>query len=248
MGMRLSAEPTMTQLTILIPVYNEGENLRTTIDKIESAVIHPHSILVVYDHDIDTTIPVISDLRRTLPHIAALKNRRGPGVLNALRSGFDAVSDGAVVVCMGDASDDMDGINEMLSLINAGYDVVCGSRYMKGGRQDGGPFFKSLLSRCAGQSLHFFTGIPTHDISNSFKMFRASVVRETQIESTGGFEIGMEITVKAFLRGRRITEVPTVWSDRTEGVSKFKLLRWLPCYLRWYYYLLFHLFLKKRIQ
>jgi len=49
-----------------------------------------------------------------------------------------------------------------------------------------------------------------------------------------GFSIAMEITVKAFLIGKKITEVPTTWRDRTDGKAKFKLLKWLPQYMRWY--------------
>lgn len=55
-----------------------------------------------------------------------------------------------------------------------------------------------------------------------------------QIESQAGFELALELTVKAHLAGRRIAEVPTVWRDRTAGVSRFQLRRWLPHYVRWY--------------
>ena len=141
-----------------------------------------------------------------------------------------------MLVVMGDASDDLTVADAMLEKINQGYDLVCGSRYMKGGRQIGGPWFKKLLSRMAGISLHWLTGMPTHDISNSFKLYRKSVIDSIQIESTGGFEIGMEITVKAFLNGYRVTEVPSTWQDRSEGKSKFKLVAWLPKYIKWYIY------------
>jgi hypothetical protein len=122
----------------------------------------------------------------------------------------------------------------MFDKINQGYDVVCGSRYMKGGKQVGGPIIKGLLSRIAGRSLHLITGTPTHDITNSFKMYRRAVLDDMKIESRGGFEIGMEIVIKAFLKGYKITEVPSTWRDRTAGKSRFKLLRWLPRYMRWY--------------
>jgi hypothetical protein len=116
-----------------------------------------------------------------------------------------------------------------------GADLVCASRYMKGGKQYGGPFLKGLFSRMAGVSLHWFTGIPTHDISNSFKLYRKAMLDAIPIESAGGFEIGMEITVKAFLQGYKIAEVPTTWTDRAAGVSNFKLWKWLPLYLHWYW-------------
>jgi dolichol-phosphate mannosyltransferase len=56
------------------------------------------------------------------------------------------------------------------------------------------------------------------------------------LESRGGFEISLEITVKAFIAGYRIAELPTTWRDRTAGESRFRLWHWLPRYLRWYVY------------
>ena len=89
----------------------------------------------------------------------------------------------------------------------------------------------------AGLSLNLLTRIPTHDISNSFKLYSRNVLSTTEIKSTGGFEIGMEIVVKSYLKGFKIAEVPTVWKDRVEGKSNFKLMKWLPKYLYWYFYL-----------
>ncbi|HUJ73861.1 MAG TPA: glycosyltransferase family 2 protein, partial [bacterium] len=75
----------------------------------------------------------------------------------------------------------------------------------------------------------------THDVTNSFKLYSRRVLRALQIESQGGFELGMELTVKAHFAGFQVTEVPTHWTDRSAGTSRFRLLRWLPNYLRWYF-------------
>lgn len=227
---------TFDLLQIIVPVYNEGENIAETLGEIESKITTPHSILIVYDFDEDNTIPVVNEIvgRRNMENIFLVKNCYGMGVLNAIRTGFDSAQEGVVLVVMADSSDDLSAVDGMFEKVNQGYDIVCGSRYMKGGRQVGGPIIKGLLSRIAGRSLHFMTGIPTHDISNSFKMYRKSVLDDIEIESSGGFEIGMEVVVKAFSRGHRITEVPTVWRSRTAGRSRFKLLKWLPNYMRWY--------------
>jgi hypothetical protein len=90
----------------------------------------------------------------------------------------------------------------------------------------------------AGLSLHHLTGLPTHDVSNSFKMYTREVLERIPIESDGGFEIGMEILIKAHFSGFRITEVPSLWRDRTAGQSRFKFAQWLPKYLRWYLFAL----------
>jgi dolichol-phosphate mannosyltransferase len=138
------------------------------------------------------------------------------------------------VVFMADLSDDPDVVNRMVEEADRGADVVSASRYMKGGSQSGGPRLKSFLSRTAGNSLHLLTRLPTHDPTNSFRLYRRDFLRQVEIESTGGFEVGLELTAKAYLQGRTVTEVPASWTDRAAGQSKFKLTRWLPLYLRWY--------------
>ena len=168
-------------------------------------------------------------------NIHLVKNKYGKGALNAIKTGFEAVNDGVVLVAMADLSDDFTKVDEMFRKINQGYDIVCGSRYMRGGKQIGGPLLKRFLSRMAGVSLYYLAGIPTHDATNNFKMYTKKVLNEIKIESKGGFELAVEVVVKAFLKGRKITEVPCVSPDRQAGEAKFKLWKWLPHYLRWYW-------------
>src|ERR1035441_3601776 len=92
------------------------------------------------------------------------------------------------------------------------------------------------MSRVAGPTLHWFRGIPTHDATNAFKLYDSRILKHMTIESTAGFELSLEITVKAFLAGYRIVEVPTTWRGRTQGESRFKIWAWLPQYLQWYFY------------
>ncbi|KAA6302964.1 MAG: Polyprenol monophosphomannose synthase [Candidatus Ordinivivax streblomastigis] len=226
----------MNELTIVIPVYNEADNIRKAISKIEEKVATPHEIYIVYDMEEDTTISVIHEIASNYQNTLSLvKNKYGRGVLNAIKTGLEEAKSEFVIVTMADLSDPPEVMNTMLlQAQKKGADLVCGSRYMKGGKQIGGPFLKGLFSRVAGVSLHWLTRIPTHDISNSFKMYRKSMLDAITIESKGGFEIGMEITVKAYIAGYKITEVPTTWNDRTDGKSNFKLWAWLPNYLHWY--------------
>ena len=107
---------------------------------------------------------------------------------------------------------------------------------MKGGKQMGGPPLKTLLSRAAGLSLHYLAGVPTHDATNNFKMYRGSFLAAIEIEATAGFEIGLELVAKAYVGGYRIGEIPSVWTDRVAGESRFNLQKWLPQYLKWYSY------------
>lgn len=227
----------INRIDIIVPVYNENEIISFTLDELYAKIKTDFIINIIYDFDEDTTIPVVREYirRNNLKNIFLIKNNYGKGVVNALRKGFDISKDLATLVVMGDLSDDISIVDRMFKKILDGYDLVCGSRYMKGGKQTGGPVFKKFLTRMAGLSLNFFTKIPTCDISNSFKMYRTSMVKKFNLESTGGFEIGLEILVKAFLNGYKITELPSVWRERTFGKSNFKLIQWLPKYLKWYF-------------
>ena len=128
-----------------------------------------------------------------------------------------------VVVSMADVSDDFSRLGEMVARAEAGADVVCASRYMEGGRQIGGPRFKAFLSRAAGVTLHYLSGLPTHDPTNSFKAYRRDFLQRTPIESRAGFALALELTVKAHFLGGRVEEVPATWYGRTRGESRFRL-------------------------
>jgi len=221
-------------LNIIIPVYNEGDNIVSTISEIKNKISVPYRILVVYDFDEDNTLPALANSIHKNDDIQLVKNIYGRGALNAIKTGFNNVPEGIILVVMADLSDDLAVVNEMHRKILDGYDIVCGSRYMKGGRQIGGPLLKKLLSRTAGLSLYHLAGIPTHDVTNSFKMYTKKVLNEITIESNGGFELGMEIVIKSHLKGFRIGEVPSTWRDRSAGESRFKLFQWLPKYFHWY--------------
>ena len=229
------------ELDIVIPVYNEENNITRTLEIIRDKVRSSHRILVVYDKDNDTTIPPLKEyiLKNESTHIYPTKNSFGYGALNAIKTGLSTANSKAVLVTMADLSDDLCIVDQMLSHIKDGSSVVCGSRYVRGGRHIGGPPLKKFMSRCAGVSLSLFTGINTHDITNSFKMYSKEFLNEIEIESTGGFEIGMEITVKAFVHDRKITEIPSTWRDCPDKESRFQLVAWLPLYLKWYFKAIF---------
>jgi len=220
----------------VIPVYNEGENVVSTLrGVVESTHMRPLEVLVVHDFDEDTTVPVVKRLQAEIPELRLHRNTLGRGVLNAMKSGLRAARAAYVVVTMGDGSDDAKDIDPMYELARAGADVVAGSRYMRGGHQLGGPLLKRTMSRTAGLSLHWLGGVPIHDATSNFRLYSKRLLNQVTIESTGGFELGIELTVKAHLLGMRVAEVPTTWRDRTAGQSRFRLWQWLPRYLKWYW-------------
>lgn len=224
-------------LSIIIPVYNEADYIKATLDEIKRCIHSPINVYIVYDNKNDNTLPVIETCIQSHDYpfeIKTLQNAYGKGALNAIRTGLYKTDANHKLVVMADLSDNLQVVDAMIAKAQQGYDVVCGSRYIKGGSQKGGGKIKSFLARCAGLSLHFLTHIPTHDCTNSFKLYSQKLLQNITIESSGGFEIGLEIVTKAWIGGYQITEVPSQWQEDPKRQSHFHLFKWLPYYLKWY--------------
>jgi dolichol-phosphate mannosyltransferase len=221
-------------VSFVVPVYNEPDNITGTLDSIELHTTCSREVLVVYDFEEDTTVPVVKALQDRMPTVRLVLNLRGRGVLKAMQAGMAEAKAPYVIVTMADGSDDHRVVDAMVALARAGADVVAASRYMRGGRQIGGPLLKSLMSRVAGVSLYWLGGVGTHDATNNYKLYSRALLEEVTIESEGGFEMALELTVKATMAGREVREVPATWRDRSAGESRFDMRAWLPRYLHWY--------------
>lgn len=216
-----------------MPVYNEGKVIGESLKKVESAIKISHELLIIYDMDEDTTVPPVKKLQKKYPNVKLVKNKLGRGALNALKTGLSEAMGESVCVMMADLTDDPKVLNKMMDLFDRGYDVVAASRYMRGGHQIGGPLVKQILSRVAGISLYFLVGLPTHDATNSFRLYRKKFLDKVKVESDGGFELAIELTVKAHFGGYKVTEVPTIWTYLAKE-SRFYMRKWIPKYLKWY--------------
>jgi dolichol-phosphate mannosyltransferase len=222
------------RVTIVIPAYNEGDDILPGLNRILEAVETPAEIVVVVDAADDSTVAPVLALAKKHPHVSIAVNDYGRGPANAIRYGIDHAVAPTVVVTMADGCDDPRQIDDLVLLVERGVVVAAASRYMAGGQQVGAPRFKSFLSSSAGRSLHSFASAGTRDATNSFKAYNADFVRSVGIDSRDGFEIGLELTAKARRLRLPVAEIPTIWLDRQAGQSNFRLAEWIPKYLRWY--------------
>jgi hypothetical protein len=213
-------------------VYNEGGNIAAFCRALKKAP-PGYELLICYDFEGDDTLPALARLppEEQPAVLRPVLNTLGRGARYAIEAGMRAP---VVVVSMADVSDDLSRLEPMVAGVENGAAVVCASRYMRGGKQIGGPVLKSFLSRAAGVTLRWLSGLPTHDPTNSFKAYSRDFLRRTPIESPAGFALALELTVKAHFEGGRVEEIPSTWTDRTEGKSRFRLFSWLPHYLHWY--------------
>ncbi len=226
------------RVSVVIPAYNEGAAVVPFLDRIFEAITLPAEVLVVYDTVDDSTVPFLESYAKREPQLRPVLNTLGRGPAKALRFGIGQATADVVVVTMADGSDDPMQIDQLTRLVERGVVVACASRYMRGGQQVGGPWIKGRVSRLAGVSLHLIARVGTHDATNSFKAYSRAFVERVGIDSDAGFELGIELVAKARRLGLPVAELPTIWLDRTDGTSNFKVKAWIPRYLHWYLYAL----------
>jgi dolichol-phosphate mannosyltransferase len=221
-------------VSVIMPAYGEAELITTVLDRLFESIRLSCEVLVIVDRAADPTLAVVAAYADSEPRLACLVSTYGAGPANAIRYGMDAARADVIVVTMADGCDDSRQIDDLARLVERGVAVAAASRYMAGGQQVGGPLVKGLLSWFAGRSLQVLARTGTRDATNSFKAYSTSFARSVGIDSRHGFEIGIELTAKAKRLRLPIAEIPTIWLDRPAGVSSFKVIRWIPRYLRWY--------------
>jgi len=225
-------------LSIVIPVYNEKENILKTLKEIKKFIKTPHEILVVYDSDEDTTLQVLKKVKQK--NLIIKKNEIFRGPSGAIRTGIANAKGQLVLVTMADLCDDLSQVEELLQLVPKHAGIASPSRYSKGGKQQLKSSLKVWAPRTAGFLLKVVGGLPTYDPTNSYKLYSKKMLDELQLKSTISFSVTLEIVVKAHAKGYKIIEIPTVWRDRQHGKTNFKLGRSLVAYFPWFCYTLIH--------
>jgi GT2 family glycosyltransferase len=224
-------------LDIVIPVYNEGPNILATLGALSRGLKTPARVLICYDMPDDNTLPAVRDNPQAYGKLPVeFVRNQSRGAHAAVMAGMAAST--APLILVYPADDDFNAgiLDSMVALAHEGRDIVCASRFMPGGTMQGCPWLKSVLVRSGAFTLHHLARLPTHDPTSGFRLFSRRVVDRIAVESTEGFCYSIELLVKAHRLGWRIGEVPALWFERKHGASRFKVLRWLPAYLRWYFY------------
>jgi len=225
------------QLDILIPVFNENTTIIKTLENIFAYVKCNYKILICYDYDEDPTLQIIKENFPKNTKILFIKNF-SRGFNNALISGFKKSTGEAVLFFMADDHINHDLIDLCYEKFTQGYQLVCPSRFVEGGKMSGNPFFKQVLTKLASFFLYNFTSFPIKDPTNSFRLFSRKLIDEVTIESDKGFTLSFELTAKAHRLGYKITEIPASWLEREKGKSRFKLISFILPYTKWLFYII----------
>ena len=171
------------KISLVIPAHNEEDVITNTIVEIEQTLTLDYEIIVVNDNSLDRTKAIIHDLMKRYRNLRLIDNDGEKGFANALRIGFAEARSDLIIPVMADLCDDPKTILDMVREAPR-FDIVCGSRYTKGGVKKGGPLLQSFFSRFVGRSLKYLIRIPTSDVSNSFKCYRRKVLDTIKTKSS----------------------------------------------------------------
>ena len=224
-----------TNLEIVIPVYNEGENILKLLEIFSNFIKTNFKVLICYDLIDDDIFKFEDEFKRFNFDIKLIKNPSS-GPLAAIKQGFFKGNSDAVIVYPADDFLNYKILDKMYNKYLEGNDIVVASRFIKGGSMKNCPLIKSILVRTASFTLYFLSSIPVRDASNGFRLFSRKLLNEVEIESKIGFAYSLELLVKCHRLKKKIAEVPALWEERSVGKSRFKLFKWIPQYLKWYLY------------
>ena len=234
-------------LEIIIPIYNEGEKVVKLLDLFQISIKTQFRVLFCYDLDNDNIFNYKDDFKKFNFEILFIKNS-STGPCEAVKEGLNSGNSDCVIVYPADDFINIGIIDRMYASFKNNHDVVVASRFVKGGSMKGCPLIKSILVRTASTTLYLLSSIPARDASNGFRLFSRRLLNTVNIESKVGFAYSLELLAKCNRLKLKIDEIPAQWEERSEGSSRFRIFKWLPEYLRWYFYGLKTTWLKKGPQ
>ena len=234
-------------LEIIIPIYNEGDKVIKLLTHFQNTIKTKIRVLLCYDRDDDDIFQYKNDVEKFNFNVVLVKNSSS-GPCAAVKQGLSYGSSDCVIVYPADDFLNINIIDKMYFLFKENCDVVVASRFIKGGSMKGCPLIKSILVRLASTTLFMLSSIPVRDASNGFRLFSRRLLDRIDIESKIGFAYSLELLAKCNRLKFKIREIPAQWEERSEGSSRFKIIRWLPEYLKWYFYGLSTSWLKKGPQ
>jgi dolichol-phosphate mannosyltransferase len=208
---------------VVVPTYNEADNAARLIAAVH-AVVPDMDILVVDDSSPDGTAKVVAAIAAHDLRVRLLVQRGPRSFARSYVAGFkDCITQGYDVICQMDCdlSHPPEVLRDFLRLIRE-YDMVIGSRYMRGGGSSNWPLRRILLSRGGNLYARVILGLPLSDLTAGFKCWRRATLEALELDAvmSSGFSFQMEMNYRTHRLGFRIGETPIVFPDRTAGASK----------------------------
>ena len=218
------------KISVVVPAHNEEGNLENLVSKLVSVLechkeTADYEIVLVNDNSKDCTPSIIDALAKENLRIKPVHRKDTPGFGNAIKSGFNVASGDVIIPVMGDLSDNPEDIPRLVRKIEEGYDIAYGSRFVDGGTLNEYPISKMIANRSFNNLVRFSFGIPHKDITNAFKAYSRAVLDGIGVDNieAKGFDLTIEVPLKAHILGFKSVEVPVSWNGRKRGEAKLKL-------------------------
>jgi dolichol-phosphate mannosyltransferase len=215
-----------TKLSVIIPAYNEANNLSETLDGIIATLRRESiqfEIVIVNDNSYDKTRQLVLNRMQKDREIVLINNTPPGGFGRAIRAGLCHFSGDAVAIMMADHSDDPEDLVRCYRKLLEGYDCVFGSRFRAGSTVTSYPRVKLAVNRVVNKLLQLLFMTPYNDLTNAFKLYQRSAIEGIGSLQACHFNITIELSLSCVIRGYSIAEIPINWYGRTWGVSKLKL-------------------------
>ncbi len=215
--------PEVGRVLVIIPTYNEAENLPRISARLRAAVPAAH-LLVADDNSPDGTGDIADRLAAEDPHIHVLHRPGKAGLGAAYLAGFRYAADhgyDAVVEMDADGSHAPEQLPRLLDAL-ADHDVVLGSRYRPGGEVVDWPIRRLLISRGGNLYTRIALGMPISDATGGYRAYRTAVLDKLDLDtiSSAGYCFQVDLARRAWQAGLRVVEVPITFADRQYGLSK----------------------------
>ena len=234
----------MTTAWVVLPTYNERENLATVVTRARAALADcdpplEGTVLIVDDGSPDGTGELAVALAHDHADVRVLHRARKGGLGGAYLAGFEeALAGGADLIIEMDAdlSHDPADLPRLIDAARQGADVVLGSRYLPGGGVEGWSLHRRLLSRAGGRYAAIMLGLPLTDLTGGFKCFRRAVLEVLPLDriKSDGYSFQIEMHFHVWKRKFRIIEMPIIFTDRLVGQSKMsRRIVWEAAFMVW---------------
>jgi len=213
-------------LSVVIPAHNEAGCIASTLEHLHLELKLqkvPHEIVAVDDGSTDRTWELMQEIHARIPEVMPVQNKGAHGFGRAVVCGLDNMQGDAVVIMMADESDDCRDVVRYWHELNAGWDCVFGSRFVKGGGVIDYPRLKLAINRLANLFLRTIFAIRLNDTTNAFKAYRREVIDGCRPLISPHFNLTVELPLKAIVRGFSWTVLPITWRNRRTGEAKLKI-------------------------
>ncbi len=214
------------KLSVVIPAYNEEENITPTVNEIVECLRRekiPFEVVVVNDNSNDKTVDKVIELKKIHKEVKLVSRTPPGGFGRAIRTGLENFTGDIVVIVMADLSDDPEDIVRYYRKIQEGYDCVFGSRFRKGSIVKDYPFLKYYVNRIVNTCLQVMFFTRHNDLTNAFKAYRTNIIKSIMPLHACHFNITIELSLSALIRDYKIASIPINWYGRKWGQSNLKL-------------------------